>query len=154
MSGRPPKPSKLQTLGRSWERVISYPDLFLHGNVRSGKVRKYATFHWLLRKRVSYSYLICDWLLFPSFACPLARFPRTVGFRSDRPGVCSQKLRKPTRKAPENYFSRSRLKSSRKVRASKKSRHFTPESYGSSHARENVFGKLVGDKMAAAGALF
>ena len=29
-----------------------------------------------------------------------------------------------------------------------------PGSYGSSHARENVFGKLVGDKMAAAGALF
>ena len=55
---------------------------------------------------MSYSYLICDWLLFPSFACPLARFPRTVGFRGDRPGVCSQKLRKPTRKAPENYIFR------------------------------------------------
>ena len=29
-----------------------------------------------------------------------------------------------------------------------------PKSYGSSHAPENVFGKLVGDKMAAAGAIF
>ena len=64
-------------------------------------------------------------------------------------------------KAPETYPKSSRklffvftAQSSRKVRASKKSRHFTPESYESSHTRENVFGKLDGDKMAAAGALF
>ena len=37
---------------------------------------------------MSYSNLFCNWLLFPSFACPLARFPRTVAFRGDRPGVC------------------------------------------------------------------
>ena len=54
-------------------------------------------------------------------------------------------------KLPKTIFRVSQ--STLKVRASKRSCHFIPKSYGSSHARENVFGKLVGDKMAAAGAL-
>lgn len=41
--------------------------------------------------------------------------------------------------------------STQKVRAHKKYGHFTAKSYGSSHASENVFGKLGSDKMAAAG---
>ena len=78
--------------------------------MRSGKVRKYTTFHWLLRKRVSYSNLICDWLLFPSFACPSRGSLALWVFAATGQACVSQKLRKPTRKAPENYFSCSWLK--------------------------------------------
>ena len=76
-------------------------------------------------------------------------------------GFSRRQARRVFLKSSENYPKSSRklffvftAQSSRKVRASKQSRHFTPESYGSSHTRENVFGKLVADKMAAAGALF
>ena len=119
--------------------------------MRSGKVRKYATFHWLLGERVSHSNLVCDWLFFYPLRVPSRGSLALWVFAATGQACVSQKLRKPTRKAPENYFSR--LKAPGKF-GPVRSRHFTPESYGSSHARENAFGKLVGDKMAAAGALF
>ena len=46
-------------------------------------------------------------------------------------------------KLPKTVFCVSQ--STRKVRARKTSRQFTPTSYGSSHAPENVFGKLTDD---------
>ena len=52
---------------------------------------------------MSYSYLNCDWLLFPSFACPLARFPRTVGICGDRPGVLKSSENLPE-KLPKTIF--------------------------------------------------
>lgn len=49
-------------LSANWSRTqISF---FMYWNARSGKIQKHATFHWLLRERVSPSNLICDWLFF------------------------------------------------------------------------------------------
>lgn len=72
--------------------VILYPDFFLHWNLRSAKVRKCVTFHWLLWERVVlYSNLICHWLLFPSAVWPLAQFLDTVAFRRNRAARCMKK---------------------------------------------------------------
>ena len=74
--------------------------------MRSGKVRKYAIFHWLLEERVSHSNLVCDWLFFYPSRVPSRGSLALWVFAATGQACVSQKLRKPTRKASENYFSR------------------------------------------------
>ena len=74
--------------------------------MRSGKVRKYATFHWLLGERVSHSNLVCDWLFFYPLRVPSRGSLALWVFAATGQACVSQKLRKPTGKAPENYILR------------------------------------------------